>query len=586
MFIWRRRRLQLQLLGALAVMGALVYYNESGAGVHDSAGASRSAAADDAGWRSVNAGAPPLAMAMRHCAYSSVPDRVFTKDIFAQAMADPAMSKMFQVGGCKGGAYGGSEVIGAFKAHGFASVSQHEAQPDNWTVLWTQNSQAMFLGFERPAVAAELHGGRRVHNHCTLVLYAGDKCALARHMEAVRTLPAIRAHADGASGLLRSYLMNTEEGRRRYDALATMDRALHPEAGYTHMEKPCVASGASGQLFWPPGTTLADLPNSGRVSAVMQEYVAAPFLYEGGVKFHLRLYLVVTSYAPMRLALCTKGMVLRATQRYTYAKDGSGQAIAGGWDPKEHLTNSKVNAAVPLSLEALWVYIRAQRPATAGADEVAVVWRRIKELSAKLLCTHALSTAKSEHGPVEGGTSCFDVFGLDVILDEDLIPWVMEINEGPDMVVHDHWPVEKDAKTAVFGEVAHFLHNLLASRDLPPSRKKAVLVDALRRPGARREERGEAAEVIDALTPGTDPRALARLERWWALFLEHRTLGSFDRIYPAIAEDHFGAVPDGGGRKGRVDDYVLTRELCDVVSSGGVDDEQIHQVEHALLYTK
>ena len=127
MFISRRRRLQLQLLGALAVVGALVYYNESGAGVHDSAVASHSAAADDAGWSSVNAGAPPLAMAMRHCAYSSVPDRVFTKDIFAQAMADPAMSKMFQVGGCKGGAYGGGEVIGAFKAHGFASVSQHEA---------------------------------------------------------------------------------------------------------------------------------------------------------------------------------------------------------------------------------------------------------------------------------------------------------------------------------------------------------------------------------------------------------------------------------------------------------------------------
>jgi hypothetical protein len=38
-----------------------------------------------------------------------------------------------------------------------------------------------------------------------------------------------------------------------------------------------------------------------QVQAVLQEYVASPFLYEpGGVKFHLRLYLLVTSYAPMR----------------------------------------------------------------------------------------------------------------------------------------------------------------------------------------------------------------------------------------------------------------------------------------------
>jgi hypothetical protein len=86
-------------------------------------------------------------------------------------------------------------------------------------------------------------------------------------MERVRQLPAITARgAGGASGLLRSYLMNDDEGRQRYAALASMDHAQHPEAGFTHMMKPCVASGASGQLFWPPGTTLADLPNDGHVS--------------------------------------------------------------------------------------------------------------------------------------------------------------------------------------------------------------------------------------------------------------------------------------------------------------------------------
>jgi hypothetical protein len=97
-------------------------------------------------------------------------------------------------------------------------------------------------------------------------------------------------------------------------------------------------------------------------------------------------------------------------------------------------------------------------------------FRRIKELSAKLLCTHDLSTARSKFHPHDGdaAVSCFDIFGakhaflchfytrnepfcqdrlgtnigkalktreaffagLDVILDEDLLPWVMEINEG------------------------------------------------------------------------------------------------------------------------------------------------------------
>jgi hypothetical protein len=42
-----------------------------------------------------------------------------------------------------------------------------------------------------------------------------------------------------------------------------------------------------------------------------------------------------------RLTLCRKGLVLRASQKYSYAKDGSGHEA---FDPKMHLTNTKINA--------------------------------------------------------------------------------------------------------------------------------------------------------------------------------------------------------------------------------------------------
>lgn len=376
---------------------------------------------------------PPAHMAMRYCAYSSVPDR-YGAGIFEQAKTNPEVMKMFGSTSCRGGAYGGEYMVEAFQQHGFVAVRQSSSQSvqDNWTVLWTQNSQSIFLGMERPDITSELRAGRRIHNHCTLILYAGDKCALARHMEKVRALPAITARGSaGTSGLLRSYLMNEQEGRERFAALATMDPAQHPEAGYTHMMKPCVASGASGQLFWPPGTTLDDLPGNGHVQAVLQEYVASPMLYEpGGVKFHLRLYLLVTSYAPIRLSLARKGLMLRATQKYNYAKDSGDDTVA--FDPKMHLTNTKINAAVPLSLDDLWAYISSSEASQRGGGNPQTVWRRIKELSAKLLCTHELSTSKSKYHPCRGEAvvSCFDIFGLDVLLDENLIPWVMEINEG------------------------------------------------------------------------------------------------------------------------------------------------------------
>ncbi len=381
----------------------------------------------------------PINMAMRYCAYSSVPDRYGT-DMFKQAKNNPEIMKMFANTKCRGGAYGGEYVVDAFQHHGFSPVRQSSTQlsRDNWTVLWTQNSQSIYLGMERPDITADLRSGRRIHNHCTLILYAGDKCALARHMEKVRQLPAIVARGPaGASGLLRSYLMHEEEGRQQFAALATMDRTRHPEAGYTHMMKPCVASGAAGQLFWPPGTTLDELPNNGRAQAVLQEYVASPLLYEpGGVKFHLRLYLLVTSYAPMRLSLARKGLMLRATQKYSYTNDHGANTAA--FDPKMHLTNTKINAAVPLSLDDLWTYISNSEASRRGAGTPEIVWRRIKDLSAKLLCTHELSTLKSHYHPCDGdaAVSCFDVFGLDVLLDQNLIPWVMEINEGDRASLH------------------------------------------------------------------------------------------------------------------------------------------------------
>lgn len=53
--------------------------------------------------------------------------------------------------------------------------------------------------------------------------------------------------------------------------------------------------------------------------------------------------------------------------------------------------------------------------------------------------------------------------GLDVIFDDGLVPYVMEINEGPDMVCHSKWPVEMQAELAR-GGAATMLEPLLPYR--------------------------------------------------------------------------------------------------------------------------
>lgn len=177
MWISRRTQRRLQLLVVGAVVCVWLRLELPGQGpapraVHD-VGLSLPSAPLPTRGRAAEG--PPIDMAMRYCAYSSIPDR-YGADMFKQAKTNPEIMKMFADKGCRGGAYGGQYMIDAFERHSFATVRQGRAVPqDNWTVLWTQNSQSIYLGLERPDITAELRSGRRIHNHCTLILYAGAK---------------------------------------------------------------------------------------------------------------------------------------------------------------------------------------------------------------------------------------------------------------------------------------------------------------------------------------------------------------------------------------------------------------------------
>ena len=111
--------------------------------------------------------------------------------------------------------------------------------------------------------------------------------------------------------------------------------------------------------------------------------------------------------------LCRRGLVLRAASRYRAPEAGGDGLGTLAFDPRAHLTNTAVNSVEPLPLEALWEQLSA-----AGARPRAV-WRRIKALVPKLLCTYHVS------GPTysrENCGACFDLFGVDILLDRFFQP--------------------------------------------------------------------------------------------------------------------------------------------------------------------
>jgi hypothetical protein len=152
-----------------------------------------------------------------------------------------------------------------------------------------------------------------------------------------------------------------------------------------------------------------------------------------GYKFDLRLYVVVTSFKPLEAFIYKEGFARVSTQKYSLDPSDTDNKFI-------HLTNSSIqkqNASgatddnpvysadgggSKIALhgdDGLWAKLGRH-----GIDCLAV-WRAICVLVVKSL------VAVNDH--MTHQPCAFEVFGYDVLIDQDLRPWLLEVNSSPSM---------------------------------------------------------------------------------------------------------------------------------------------------------
>lgn len=188
-------------------------------------------------------------------------------------------------------------------------------------------------------------------------------------------------------------------------------------------------------------------------AALIQSYISRPFLINGS-KFDLRVYVAVTSCDPLRIYVYREGLVRFASHKYSHSSKNMANRFI-------HLTNYSVNKknsdyqnnedhdkcqGHKWTLQTLFRHLEQDlnidwRP----------IWKNIKDCVVKTIISvesHLNSNVKiyCTH------KSCaYELFGFDVLLDQNLKPWVLEVNVSPSL--HSNSPLDVEVKSGLISDL-------------------------------------------------------------------------------------------------------------------------------------
>ncbi|KAG5491396.1 hypothetical protein JIQ42_01297 [Leishmania sp. Namibia] len=364
------------------------------------------------------------------------------------------------------GAVAFNAVIKAFEAGGLRYTDSNK----DFNILWAKRATVYTL--------SSLNAYQKV-NHFPGTWGVGRKDRLAYNIRRMQ-----RYFGDDAFDIVpKSFLIPQDEVDLRRDA--EMNPGT-PEKPLIYIVKPGASSCGRGiHLFKgvPP------IPRGvGREKEmVCQRYIGNPLLIYGR-KFDLRLYCVVTSFDPLRIYLFDEGLVRFAAKKYR----GPDQDLD---NIHVHLTNYSVNKTAELSkessgkdyesddpLDIKWCLSDFKRHLASHHPLGLAAWNRIQAECDDVVVKTFLSI---EHSVVEevtrscadsSGRNCFELFGLDLMADDNLKVRLLEVNIMPSLATGS--PLDKAVKSRMLSHLLTLVRVIPYRRDsqLDPNNAEGIYV--------------------------------------------------------------------------------------------------------------
>merc|ERR1712142_1453007 len=185
---------------------------------------------------------------------------------------------------------------------------------------------------------------------------------------------------------------------------------------------------------------------------IVSRYLDSPFLIDG-FKFDIRLYVAVTSYDPVMIYLFEEGLTRFCTIKYDKKQATKNLRM--------HLTNYSLNKKSmdyvkcdnpnvedygnKWSMSAMLRYLRDY-----GVD-TSELCARIEDVVIKTILSVEIPIATTTKMFVPNSRgNCSELYGFDILIDENLKPWVLEVNLSPSLATDS--PLDLKIKSHVVAD--------------------------------------------------------------------------------------------------------------------------------------
>lgn len=257
---------------------------------------------------------------------------------------------------------------------------------------------------------------------------------------------------------------------------------------------------------------------------IVSRYISNPLLINF-LKFDMRIYVLVSSYEPLRIYIYQEGLARFASEPYK-----SGQKS----NKFMHLTNYSVNKRSEHFIQNedfrmddsghKWSISAVMKLLESHGINTDLLWKNIYDLVIKSILTGEATVLETSKRLGLHRGNCFDLLGFDVLLDNNLKPWLLEVNLSPSMATDS--PLDMYIKSNLLAD----MFNLIGVRAFDKkkdlyTRKKSFAKNMQRKNGPSRSQSPPSLKK-DSFSNRFKEILKETLE-------EQERKGHFIRIYPA-----------------------------------------------------